>query len=198
MILAWVLISFKFSYRDFTRFFTKAFICKRAYFSKKMACSLPSLIVCLLACSLIHMSPTPGPSIFRTPAYSFLRIKCRSRELNTSPACARYFARLDEITNTTDSTTSARPSVPTEQILSSSPVTVVLKSSTPTWLTAVLSILSVLVSLYGITVSYIKYKMKYSIGRSLRLGFDCGGPFNFRPVARDAPIALAKRTSDTI
>ena len=161
-----------------------------------MVCSLSFILLCSLACSLIHSAPTSEPSIFRTPAYPFLRLKCRSREFNQSPACARYFAYLDQQTNSTDSITSVRPSITMDTILSPSPFTVVIKSATPTWLKAVLSILSIVVSFYGITVSFFKYKLKYSLGQSLRLGFDCGGRFNFRPIARDVPIALSQRNGD--
>ena len=154
---------------------------------------LTSLISLILlssfACSLIS-DGTPGvPTSTRGP-YSFLRMKCYRRQALSSKTCQRYFALLAN--STTPSTIMARQNLTTTvtTVIPTAVLTVKLSSGVPAWLTTLISLFSVLASIYAAIVSYLKFACKYSTGSSLRLGFSPGRSGQLETEAPDLPIDL--------
>ena len=154
--------------------------------------SLILLILCILfACSLNSDGfPTRAPPMPRPTA--FLRLKCRGQASSYhSPACLRYYATL--ATSTVRPTALAVDNITTTlALITVKPTVIHLKVSTgtPAWLTAIVSLLSIVSSIYGGMVAYYKYILHHSTASSFRLGLNTGRSGRLESEASSVPIQL--------
>ena len=160
--------------------------------------SLSLLILCIIfACSLNSDGvPTRAPPMPRPTA--FLRLKCRGQASSYySPACLKYYAILNN-TTVRPTTTAVVNFTTTLTSITVNPTVIHVKMSTgtPAWLTTLLSLLSIISSIYGGMVAYYKYILHHSTASSFRLGLNSGRSGRLESEASSVPVHLETVSSE--
>ena len=84
--------------------------------------------------------------------------------------------------------------ITTELASTTVPPTVVeirMSNCTPVWLTTLISLLSIVSSIYGVAVAYFKYILHHSTAASFRLGLNSGHSGQMASEAASVPIQMA-------
>ena len=147
------------------------------------------ILIGLFACSLISSGIPNGPSSTSRP-HPFLRLKCRGQAASYhSPACLRYYAFLSN-TTVRPFTTAVVNFTTASMTVTPTVIHVKLSTGTPAWLTTLLSLLSIISSVYASMVAYFKYGLKMSTTASFRLGLRTGRSGQMEADASSVPIHL--------